>query len=172
MEMGNESGFYAVGLYFDRETEEAIIRLQRDIAGTLQAPLPPGRPHLTLGAGRDRRVREEEAAFRAIGESVAGEAILFSSIGAFPGEPCVLFLAPIVTDALLALHRRADEVLQEASPALAQLYRPGRWVPHCTVADRLTNGQLLEAIAIAAAFPMPLTATLSGVEVHWYPAPA
>jgi hypothetical protein len=77
-----------------------------------------------------------------------------------------------VPDSLLTLHRRADDRLLATSSPLAQLYRPGHWVPHCTLADRLTNHQLLEAITIATAFLFPLTATLSTIAVRWYPDPA
>jgi hypothetical protein len=96
---------------------------------------------------------------------------MFGSVGIFLGERSVLFLAPVVTEPLLALHRRVDEHIQGLALPMFELYRPGRWVPHCTLAMDLAPPELEVALRIAAAFPLPLTATIATIYVREYPAP-
>ena len=164
------AGFFTVELYLDQESEATIVSLHETIAGRLGRTPPPVRPHLTLGGCKVSRGVTDVSAFQAIGAGAAGAPITFGSVGIFPGERSVLYLTPVVTEALLALHRRVDEQIQGLALPMFELYRPGRWVPHCTLAMDLAPPELEAALCVAAQSPLPLTATVSTIDVRDYPA--
>lgn len=90
-------------------------------------------PHLTLSIQPDTvdpgRLRD---AVMQCAEAWTSESLHFAGFGLFVAPEPVLWLAPVVTDALLARHAAL-------ATALADLpgnphYRPGAWVPHVTLA--------------------------------------
>src|SRR5512133_3213126 len=91
-------------------------------------------PHMTLflSEAMDRPALRE--AFEALAAKTQPFPTAFAALGIFLGESGVVFLSPIVNQALLDLHAafwRAAEPHVQAIPAY---YSPGQWVPHITLA--------------------------------------
>lgn len=70
--------------------------------------------------------------------------ITFSSIGTFL-QSGALYLAPTVTKQLLTFHENHHKNFQHFNDDPESLYLPGRWIPHCTLANRLPQEKLIEA---------------------------
>ncbi|AJQ87275.1 2'-5' RNA ligase family protein [Xanthomonas oryzae pv. oryzicola] len=108
-------------------------------------------PHLTL-AKYDLVVPGElESAV----DTLAGRApipLRFQRIGAFDRGVLILWAAPTPDPALAALHARVHALLDPARCTPA--YRPGQWVPHCTLALCVAESQRIAAERLLAA---PLT---------------
>ena len=137
---------YAVELLFDPEAEAAVREVWRDVASRTGSSVLfdlAGQPHVTLAVHDERDGPQLDRAVRAF--RAPATAFCLGSAGAFPGDEGAAFLAPVVTDALLALHRR----WHAASPGSHAYYRPGQWVPHCTVGVLLEGPALSEALEIA-----------------------
>lgn len=138
-------GHFAVELLFDAEAEAAVLQVWRDVRARTGSSVLfdlASRPHVTLAVYEERDGPRLDRAVRAF--PAPATPFLLSSAGAFPGDEGIAFLAPVVTDALLALHRR----WHDASPGSHDLYRPGQWVPHCTVGvliDAAARSEALEA---------------------------
>lgn len=137
---------YAVELLFDPEAEGAVFdvwRAIRDRTGSSVLFDLAGRPHVTLAVHGERDAPQLDRAVRAF----AAPPLPFdlASAGTFPGDEGVAFLAPVVTEALLGLHAR----WHAGSPGSHEVYRPGRWVPHCTVGILLEGPARSEALEIA-----------------------
>ncbi len=84
-----------------------------------------------------------------------GRLPLAASLGAltcFGGGPFTLVRPLVVTAALLDLHRDA---LAPLGPPARPFLRPGRWVPHVTLATRLGADQVGRAVAALAGSPAP-----------------
>jgi hypothetical protein len=79
-------------------------------------------------------------------------------VGLFPGA--AVFLAATVTAALLELHAGFHRRFARFGEASSEHYRPGRWVPHCTLATDLAPDRFGAALAIAGRVPLPLEARL------------
>lgn len=79
---------------------------------------------------------------------VVGLSSAFAAVGTFPGKEGVVFLAPVVSSELLALHRTFHEQLLQLGQRSWEYYLPGRWIPHCTVGLGLAGSSLSEAIAL------------------------
>jgi 2'-5' RNA ligase len=111
--------------------------------------------------------------FAAFCEAAAPLPIEFHSVGVFPRPEPVLFLAPRPSAALIERHAAFHALAEKAGLECQPYYRPANWVPHCTLAMRITSAVLPRAFAeiaeLAGAW-QPLAATLDAAElVSYYP---
>lgn len=148
---------FAVELYFDEVAEKTLREAWKSMADAgISTALLDGvqRPHVTLGA-----CDEISQTFKNALALFAKETAPFdlSSVGAFITAEGVIFLAPTVTRPLLDLHTRFHAFFDEHAGKKWPLYLPGAWVPHCTLAFRLTPEQLRQGFDIAAEIKLPLT---------------
>ena len=59
------------------------------------------------------------------------------------------FLAPVVTGELLELHAPVHRMAPVVAGAGREYYLPGRWVPHCTIAEGLAPGDIGATVELA-----------------------
>jgi 2'-5' RNA ligase len=86
-------------------------------------------------------------------------------VGQFVGR--VLWLGVTPTAALLAHHRLVLDRLTAAGVEVWDLYRPGQWVPHCTVSMRVPNPSMAAAIRrCLEVLPVSATVTAAAVTDH------
>lgn len=137
---------YAVELYFDPDSDLAVRRIWSGIAdafGLSTMLTNGGRPHVSLAVYSDdldhRSFLQELPAFS---KSLAPLEVQLGSVGTFPTEEGVVFLAPVVTRELLAVHERFHTVFSKFGGCSSAHYLPGKWVPHGTVATDLTGAEI------------------------------
>ena len=142
---------YAVNLRFDPETELAVRKIRDGVAAAVGKPGLTenlSRPHVSLGVYEDG---PDAAGFSAKLRDFAATAKPFdfrlSSLGTFPGNEGVVFLAPVVSRHLLAVHGRFHESFARHEQFARAYYLPGNWVPHCTLAMYLSAPEVKEAMA-------------------------
>jgi hypothetical protein len=70
-------------------------------------------------------------------------------LGCFP-ETGTLFVAPVYSDALRALHRCVQDSLMNFAAEISPYYRPDRWQPHCTLAINADPQRLSQWLAALA----------------------
>ena len=144
---------YAVEFAFDLESQGAIAALTDQIYRTC------GGTHLTAGAAQphislalfDSRPTGIEPVLAALAAETAPFPVHFSAVGTFPGAQGTIYLAPVVTAELLALHSALHARLRAMNLTSQGYYRPGAWIPHCTVGLELPAAQLPQAIALCRA---------------------
>jgi 2'-5' RNA ligase len=107
------------------------------------------KPHVSLAVypeGARGPLEDAVAGFRA-----AALPFVLASAATFPGAEGVVYLAPVLDDGLLRLHRE----WHAHAPGSLEPYRPGVWVPHCTVGIQLPDAAAGAAVAAArAALPI------------------
>lgn len=140
-------------LFFDQATEDAVRdRWRRLINVGLPAKSVAGySPHITVTAyvTDDPLATTAELADRLapITASQVPIALRLETLGIFP-ETGVVFLAPRISRALLAVHRTVFERL--AGPGMPKLLEdlllPDRWTPHVTLAGRLDAEQIARIV--------------------------
>lgn len=161
--------YFTAELYFDDDSEEAIRRAQRAICSQVgQVPPADIQPHITLAVCERLTAADGDNPLAGLAERLTGESILFSSFGQFTGERSVLFLAPVVTDILLAFHRKVHARLGRRLPSEEDFCAPGRWVPHCTLALGLNQRDLAIALDVAMGIPLPSIAQIADVGIKRY----
>lgn len=142
---------FAVELHFDPQAEMRVRSLWDELARQgIRSPLPQigSRPHISV-AVFDRidptRVRPE---LEELASTLSPLPLTLDAVGAFPAKDGVVFLTPVVTPELLELHQSVHARLDALGLRALEHYRPGRWVPHCTVAIDLPREQVIPALEI------------------------
>jgi hypothetical protein len=119
------------------------------------------RPHVSLAAAH-RLAPEDIAA--ALGDLAVGRGLTVEMgfVGQFVGR--VLWLGVTPTAELLGHHRVVHDRLAAGGVEVWEHYRPGRWVPHCTVSLRVPNPLMGQAVRRCLEV-LPLRATVTGASV-------
>lgn len=110
------------------------------------------RPHFTL-AIYDSPAIDETAARQAMLRAATSEGqlrVAFRRMRWFVGPPLVLWLEPVDDVALRRWHASVSAAID---PAYCRPhYRPGQWIPHCTLGTRIVDARRDDAIAFAGSF--------------------
>ena len=142
---------YAVELFFDHESELSVRKVWDGVGEALgQSSLSDSgaRPHVSLAVYNDELdtsgFPEQLLEFA---ESTEQFEFCLSSVGTFLGNEGVVFLSPVVTRQLLAVHKRFHKVFSRYTESAIAYYFPGSWVPHCTVGIDLAASEVVNAVA-------------------------
>lgn len=124
-----------VELFFDRATEAAVRAVWRTLAEetAIEPPADGARPHISVTVYGELDIAGFRAALAAFAAERPTPEVRLESWGAFAVAERVVFLAPVVTRDLLALHEDFQERFASFG-APGPYYRPGGWIPHCTLA--------------------------------------
>ncbi|QIW18734.1 2'-5' RNA ligase family protein [Bacillus thuringiensis] len=138
---------YAIIATFDRVFTNKIIELQNKITNIIGTNQLAGvEPHITLADYNELDVHlytEKLEKFAAVQENMAE--VTFPSVGTFPTNGTI-FLAPTIIDELLRFHHSYHDYFKTFHDNLNSYYVPGKWVPHCTIANKLHVNQFLIAM--------------------------
>jgi 2'-5' RNA ligase len=130
-------------------------------------------PHICLASYENADEARLIEVFAEFCEVATPLPIEFHSVGVFPQPEPVLFLAPRPSTALIERHAAFHGLADKAGLECHPYYRPANWVPHCTLAMRVTSAAVPRAFAEIAELAeawQPLAATLSAAElVSYYP---
>ncbi|HHT7240054.1 MULTISPECIES: 2'-5' RNA ligase family protein [Bacillus] len=138
---------YAIIATFDCVFVNKVRKLQNElmnIIGTNQ--LAGVEPHITLADYNELDVNlytEKLKEFVAFQENIA--AATFPSVRTFPTNRTI-FLAPTITDELLRFHHSYHDYFKTFHDNSNSYYVPGKWVPHCTIANGLNSNQFLSVM--------------------------
>jgi 2'-5' RNA ligase len=156
----------ALELYLDAEATRRVRALWQALEAegvpTLASLLNERhRPHVSLAAAT--RLAPDAVAAALDGLVVARPLTLhLDSVGQFVGR--VLWLGVTPTAELLDHHLVVHDRLAAGGVEVWDLYRPGRWVPHCTVSLRVPNPAMAVAVRRCLEI-LPLRATVVGAAV-------
>jgi 2'-5' RNA ligase len=155
----------ALELYLDQDASRRVRALWRTLDDEgMQSVLSlhqMHRPHVSLIVAERLEPEDVANALRGI-RVVAPLALTFQYAGQFLGR--VLWLGPAPSADLLAHQASVHARLSEAGMDIWDYYRPGRWVPHCTLSMRVPNS--LMGLAVRRCLEvLPLGATVVGAAV-------
>jgi len=159
---------FAVEMFFDAAADERVREVWERIA---KAGLPSrllengSTPHVSLGvcAELDPRAFAEELREFAAGEPRISARLV--SVATFANREGVVFFGVVATRDLLDLHARFDAMFDRAARGPWEYYRPGRWVPHCTLTTALDPAQVAAALRVCAETTLPMQVTLAEVAI-------
>jgi 2'-5' RNA ligase len=143
---------HSVEMLFDADTEAAIRRLWDDLSDAgvrslASSTSPSNRPHVTLTVADDMTDAVDDA-LRPLLRSLP----FACTIGApmvFGRGPFTLVRLVIPSAELLALQAEAHEAcLPHMSPKPLPHAEPGQWTPHVTLARRVRQERLADALSL------------------------
>ncbi len=147
-----------------REMEQVWQRLIT-AAGTSFIADVGGEPHVSLATLP--RMESPDAVIEAVGQIARPLEVTFTAVGGFQGAGGVVFALPTPTEALLRTHAEVHALLAERGLQAHEYYRPGRWVPHCTLAMEVPRDRLGDAM-VAAQACLPLSGEMVALQVIRY----
>jgi 2'-5' RNA ligase len=125
--------------------------------------------HISLAVNEDLPVEPFVAELEQFAAGVSPIVVQLAHLGVFPGVPSVLFLGPVMTKELFALHHRFHSAFASFAGACGGHYRPGRWVPHVTLAMNAEPASLREAIAETMEHWKPASARFDAIRLIRFP---
>jgi 2'-5' RNA ligase len=125
--------------------------------------------HLSLAVYEDLPADRFVAHLIEFSAGVQPIVLQLANIGIFSGARSVLFLGPVVTQELLAFHRRFHDAFSEFVESCWEYYRPGHWVPHVTLAMNIEAAALERAVAETREHWKPAKIKLGAVKLIHFP---
>ncbi|MFW0782454.1 2'-5' RNA ligase family protein [Rossellomorea marisflavi] len=158
---------YAVVAVFNPELERAIIQVWDELKekgiSAYASQVRDRRPHITLGDFPELDpVRFSEDFVHHYCDHSPIE-IRLSSIGSFI-RTGILYYSPVLSEELAALHRDFHRQFLLPDGNESSLYRPGSWIPHCTIANRLSTDEQLKAFQLVKDREIP-QGTIAGLSL-------
>lgn len=158
----------AIELFLDEPSADVVRQIWRQIAEAEISPFLNAsgvRPHLTLAVGDRVDGPPVEAVLREWAAATSPRRVTFTGLGLTPSDLATIFLTPIVTADLLELHLGLHQKLSGLVDSPWDRYLPGRWVPHCTLVERVPPDLVGRTLAIGRSAPLPLEARLAEIGV-------
>lgn len=158
---------YAIELTLDATTTSIVKGIEGQLSALYSSQRldwSEFRPHVTLGICEELDITRCHAVLLELASELP-LACRFDSLGAFMSDPAVVFAAPVVSAELLDLHARFHTRFGAFASEQNAYYLPGRWVPHCTLAERLPIERVPDAIRIASSISLPLVAAFSAFNI-------
>jgi hypothetical protein len=153
----------ALELYLDQVADRRLRRLwdameEAGIPSLRDLTHGRHRPHVSLTAAATLDAAPVTQALAGL-VLAAPLPLRLDFVGLFRGR--VLWLGVTPTADLLAHHATVSARLAEAGVATYDEYRPGTWVPHCTVSMRVPHPLIPPALRLCLD-TLPIAATVSG----------
>jgi len=164
---------FAVSLFLDKEASAIVTDVWQRLAdmevseSMIKANF---RPHITLGICEDLRVEP----FRRFLAGFAGTHMVFpiilSSLGVFPLDTKgAVFFGVTPSPQLLRVHDDFTRSFAEFGEGIRTYYRPGHWVPHCTLADGIGCEVVPRAMEICQQTRLPVYCLAREIGVLQFP---
>ncbi|PEY34656.1 hypothetical protein CN354_17170 [Bacillus cereus] len=134
---------YAVIATFDKKFSKHVKEIREGLTdivhnGDLE-------PHITLADYHTLDLKTYRAKLERFTENIGCFPVSFSSVGTFPTNGTI-FLAPTVTKGLLEVHHSFHNHFKDFQDQPHSYYVPEKWVPHCTIANRLEREQFVRVM--------------------------
>lgn len=158
---------HAIEMFFDDRADAAVRALWQQL-------VTAGLPSLATRTHRRHRPHVSLTVTESLGQADLAQVrsalpghlptVLLNMMGTFPGREGTLFLAAAVTGDLLTLHIGLHQALAGQAVAHWPHYLPGRWVPHCTLAQDLSRDEIAEAFRVLHGYePIAAQVTSTGI---------
>ena len=139
---------YALVGYLDNETEACFKKLWKDLSENnvtqYSVETKGKRPHITI-ADYDNLDKDKFVdILNKFYEDKSKVAITLNILGTFINTG-TLFLAPTLSTELLHFHSSHHDYFKSFNENENSFYLPGNWSPHCTVASRLSDDNMIQA---------------------------
>jgi 2'-5' RNA ligase len=156
---------FAIVLDLDDLAAAAVRQLAQRLAPEAAPAAASVPPHVTLAACRGLDVEGFQPWLAETARRTPVIATTLSSLGVFPGEVGVIFLAPTISRQLVELQLSMLSHLQELGAEIEPYWLPGQWMPHCTLATGIPQERMPTAFSLVYAALRPISATLTRLSV-------
>ncbi|KAE8723175.1 Peroxidase superfamily protein isoform 1 [Hibiscus syriacus] len=135
---------FSIELYFDPALENQVVKAWNILARrqiSTQLIEIESRPHITLLSSPFLDPARHESVVKSFVSKQEPLALSFSSIGTFPNEKNVLFLAPAPTMALLQFQVQLCEAIKKEGIEIGKEFKADDWILYCSVAQEVPKNK-------------------------------
>lgn len=140
---------FAISIKAVNETARPILALWDEVGRFEDVPSMPALgypPHITFAIYDEADDRQVRAALTSAFAGIPPIRLNFAAIGWFDNSPPVLWAAPGPSALLPRIHAAIHRAIDPVS--CHPHYRPGAWVPHCTLGTRIAEDRRAAAFAL------------------------
>jgi 2'-5' RNA ligase len=159
---------YAVVFYFDKNSENPIYKIweQLEKIGLSPSKYKSGiRPHITLAIYDSINCIDCEINLKNLVADSKIFSVQANHLGIFSNQTSVIFIAPASNIDLLEFQKGIHQALEDSSKGAWEIYIPGNWIPHCTLAQGVDSKNLSVALKICVKMKLPLELRISQVGI-------
>lgn len=159
---------FAVELHIDEINAAPIVALSDAIYAQCGGENLTGigaHPHISLTVFAQLEPAPMAALLAEFAAATPPLPVTFAAVGVFPTTQGVVYLAPVVTPQLLAIHAHFHHLLSQLATASNAYYLPGSWIPHCTVGFELPAEKVGTAVTLCQQAPVFQPVTLTTVRL-------
>jgi 2'-5' RNA ligase len=139
---------YGLIAIFDEKTEQIIKEIWKELwersISFYAYEVIDRIPHIILASYNDLNISDFAVQMDINHEGKSAIDITFNTVGSFLNSG-TLFLSPTVTKDLIEFHSNHHLNFEQFNDNPNSLYIPNRWIPHCTLANRLSREKFFEA---------------------------
>ena len=161
----------AIELIFDTNSQNILRQLRKRLSDNGVHDEATPLSHVTIA---DIEIGEEriEETKRIVSEFAATHTrlpLVLSQVGSFMTKENVLFYAPTVTEELVLFNEEMIRLLGQHGVECGRYYTKDNWVPHCTLAIRLTDAELKKGFGLLKDNSiLPLAVTCDKIDILCY----
>lgn len=141
---------YLISIYFDEKTNKKIQQYINQVAEKtgntfmLDGNVPP---HITISAFETRQEEKVIEVLEKVVQNLTPGKLQWASVGQF--FPYVIFLAPVLNEYLHELSVQIYDALSQVEDIMiSPYYQPLQWMPHATIAKKLTKEEMQIAFQV------------------------
>ncbi len=157
---------YAVVAFLDHETEKMINDVWKQLKlkqiSNYGEESKNRRAHITIASYNAVPEQEMIDGLTQFYNCIPRVDLELTNLGTFL-ESRTLFISPAPTPDLIHLHQAYHHAFQKFDDGAGSLYKPGNWVPHCTIASRLEGESLTQAFSYCSEKLSPTKAIITGI---------
>ncbi|KAK8652437.1 hypothetical protein V6N13_126470 [Hibiscus sabdariffa] len=151
---------FSIELYFDPALENQVLKAWNVLARrqiSTQLIEIESRPHITLFSSPFLDPARLESVVKSFVSKQEPLALSFSSIGTFPNEKNLLFLAPAPTMTLLQFQAQLCEAIKKEGIEIGEEFKADVWIPYCAVAQEVPKTRMAEAFCVLRELKLPVS---------------
>lgn len=160
---------FAVEFFFDQVHADRIQDVWSQMSDHGFGVEMTGRPHVTLAIWDEINLGVAQDWLREFAMELQPFPIRFASVGLFARPQSVIFLTPVVTGNLLEIQELFRTNFRGRIGESWSNFRPGWWVPHCTLTQGIERESLPGALALASEIELPFVAEVNSIGIVEFP---
>lgn len=161
---------YAIELVFDEDSQKKINKLRKQLSENGVHDEAVKLNHVSIGDYKTNNIEELKNKVIEFSKTIRPFELSLVSVGTFMTKENVIFLEPIMTKELMDIHNRFIEFMKDFDGELNPYYDIGKWMPHCTISIRLSDGELYKGIELLKEIiKLPIKVKIEKIDIINYP---
>jgi 2'-5' RNA ligase len=163
---------YAIELVFDEESQNKINKIREMLSsnGVHDEAVPTN--HVSIADFETDDLDELKLKVKEFADSIHKFKLNLVTAGTFMTKENVIFLQPVMTEKLMNVHKMFLDSMKDFDGKANEYYNHNKWVPHCTIAIRLSDEELIKGFETLKSISfLPIEVTVDKIDILNYPAP-